>query len=102
MPEKRALKMKPTDNTATVLEEVLPGEEVAAQLGTEITRVTAVEKVPFAFKIALTDIPKGEMIYKYGEVIGRASTDIRQGALVHIHNLEGTRGRGDLAQGAKG
>ncbi len=100
MAEKRALKMKPNDNTATVLEEVLPGEDVAARMGTEITTVKAVDKVPFAFKIALADIPKGGMIYKYGEVIGRASTDIPQGAMVHIHNLEGTRGRGDLAQGA--
>ncbi|MCL4534667.1 MAG: UxaA family hydrolase [Bacteroidetes bacterium] len=97
MAEKRALKMKPNDNTATVLEEVLPGEDVIARMGNEVFTVKAIEKVPFAFKIALTDIPKGGMIYKYGEVIGRASTDIKQGSMVHVHNLEGTRGRGDLA-----
>jgi altronate dehydratase small subunit len=100
MAQKRALRMKANDNTATVLEEVLPGEEVGARLGSEVTTVTAVEKVPFAFKIALSDIPKGGMIYKYGEVIGKASDDIKRGQMVHIHNLEGTRGRGDLAQGA--
>ncbi len=100
MAEKRALQMKPNDNTATVLEEVQPGEPVAVRMGDELTTVIAVDKVPFAFKIALADIPKGGMIYKYGEVIGKASTDIKQGAMVHVHNLEGTRGRGDLAQGA--
>lgn len=100
MAQKRALRMKGNDNTATVLEEVLPGEEVAARLGNDILTVVAVDKVPFAFKIALADIPKGEMIYKYGEVIGKASSDIHKGQMVHIHNLEGTRGRGDLAQGA--
>jgi altronate dehydratase small subunit len=100
MAQKRALKMKSNDNTATVLEEVQPGDEVGARLGGEITAVVATEKVPFAFKIALSDIPKGGMIYKYGEVIGKASSDIHKGQMVHIHNLEGTRGRGDLAQEA--
>jgi len=100
MAQKRALRMNPNDNTATVLEEVAPGEEVGARTGGDFTVVKAIEKIPFAFKVALTDIPKGGMIYKYGEVIGKASTDIKQGALVHVHNLEGTRGRGDLAQGA--
>ena len=31
-------------------------------------------------------------------VIGRASIDIQSGELVHVHNIEGTRGRGDLNQ----
>jgi len=54
------------------------------------------EEIPFGFKIALTDIPRSEIIRKYGATIGRASTAIAKGALVHIHNLEGTRARGDL------
>jgi altronate dehydratase small subunit len=35
-------------------------------------------------------------VRKYGEMIGKASAAIAKGALVHIHNLEGTRARGDL------
>jgi altronate dehydratase small subunit len=46
--------------------------------------------------MAVTDIARGEPVVKYGEMIGKASQDIRKGALVHIHNLEGARGRGDL------
>ncbi len=38
-------------------------------------------------KIALKPIPAGSPIRKYGQVIGRASTDIEAGAWVHIHNL---------------
>ncbi len=43
----------------------------------------------------------GETIRKYGETIGRASAPIMRGALVHIHNLEGTRARGDLERSGK-
>ena len=32
---------------------------------------------------------------KYGEEIGMASADIREGEHVHIHNLESMRARGD-------
>ena len=48
---------------------------------------------------SLQDIPRGGIIRKYGETIGKASLAISKGALVHIHNLEGTRARGDLAKG---
>ncbi|MDQ6598863.1 SAF domain-containing protein [Bacillus salipaludis] len=43
------------------------------------------------------DFP-GEDILKYGEVIGLATTDIEPGEHVHIHNLEGKRGRGDKVE----
>jgi len=34
-------------------------------------------------------------VLKYGEVIGRATTRIEAGELVHVQNMEGCRGRGD-------
>jgi len=58
--------------------------------------VTVCEKIPFGFKVALVDIPEGGDIYKYGEVIGRSTCPIRAGDMVHVHNIVGTRGRGDL------
>jgi altronate dehydratase small subunit len=75
------------------------GTDVEVRLGEEVTRVKALEKIPFGFKIALTDIPAGAHILKYGESIGLASALIRRGDLVHVHNLEGGKGRGDLAKG---
>jgi altronate dehydratase small subunit len=93
---KDALMMKRVDNVATVIEDVEEGDVVAARLGKEEFTVEAREKRPFGFKVAVKSIPKGEPILKYGEVIGKARTRIEEGALVHIHNLEGTRGRGDL------
>ena len=49
-------------------------------------------------KIAVEDIPQGAQVMKYGESIGIASTDIKVGGQVHVHNIEGARGRGDLEQ----
>ncbi len=98
MPAKRAVIMHPMDNVATVVEEIQPGEEVAAMLGSDVVTLRATETIPFGFKIALAEIARGEVILKYGEAIGKASATISRGALVHIHNLEGIRARGDLAE----
>lgn len=96
MDEKRALIMHPKDNVATSLEEIQPGDPVRISPGGEVRTLTAVEAIPFGFKIALEEIPQGAIILKYGETIGKASRPIVRGALVHVHNLEGTRARGDL------
>jgi altronate dehydratase small subunit len=101
MPAKRALIMHPRDNVATAVEEIQVGEEVAVPSAGKPLTLRATEPIPFGFKIALQDIPQGDIIRKYGETIGKASLAISKGALVHIHNLEGTRARGDLAKGGK-
>jgi len=101
MPAKRALIMQPNDNVATALEEIQAGDDVAATCGKESRTIHAAEAIPFGFKMALQDIPQGELIRKYGEVIGRASAAIVRGTMVHIHNLEGTRARGDLERRAQ-
>ena len=98
MPAKRAVIMHPSDNVATAVEEIQPGEEVTILSGREALNLRAAEKIPFGFKIALQSIGRGEVIRKYGETIGTAGAPIARGALVHIHNLEGTRARGDLAK----
>ncbi|MCL4465007.1 MAG: UxaA family hydrolase [Chloroflexi bacterium] len=102
MEAKRALIISPKDNVATVLQDVEAGATIAARQGADVREVVALEKIPFGFKVALTDIPRGAAVYKYGEIIGKSSQPIGKGELVHVHNVEGTRGRGDLAtQGAQ-
>ena len=96
MVAKRALLMHPSDNVATAVDEVQAGEEVRIPIGKDYRTLTAVEAIPFGFKIALEDIPRHAVIRKYGETIGTAGQPIPRGTLVHIHNLEGTRARGDL------
>ena len=101
MTAKRAILMHPKDNVATIVEEVQAGDAVQVSGGEENRSVKAVEAVPFGFKIALEEIPQGALIVKYGETIGKAGRLILRGALVHIHNLEGTRARGDLERREK-
>ncbi len=96
MPFSGAIMINERDSIAVCLEDIDAGTEVEVRLGEETRTVTALQAVPFGFKIALADIPKGDHVLKYGESIGLASTAIKKGDMVHTHNLEGGKGRGDL------
>ena len=99
MTARGALMLSGKDNVATLLEDAAAGTEVLIRLGDDTRTVTARESISFGFKIAVSDIARGADIIKYGEPIGIASSDIKQGDMVHVHNLEGGRGRGDLVKG---
>jgi altronate dehydratase small subunit len=92
---KKAIRMHGGDNVANVLEDVAPGDTVACAGKGRETVMTATEAIPFGFKIAVAPIARGDPILKYAQIIGKASAPIVPGALVHIHNVEGSRGRGD-------
>ncbi|MGP9685728.1 UxaA family hydrolase [Halomonas sp. AOP25-F1-15] len=47
----------------------------------------ATENIDAGHKVALTNIKKGEAVYKYGQLIGLASQDVQPGEHVHTHNL---------------
>ncbi len=47
--------------------------------------------VPIGNKIALSDIKKGDTVWKYGHDIGRAVANIKKGEHVHVHNLKTKR-----------
>ncbi len=94
-----ALMLSDKDNVATTLKDIPARAKVAVRLGTEVTSIKALGKIPFGFKVAVADITRGDHVLKYGESIGIASSNIKRGELVHIHNLEGGRGRGDLVEG---
>jgi altronate dehydratase small subunit len=96
-----AMMIMSSDNVATVLGEVPPGTDVRVRLGREVRFVKALEKIPYGFKIAVNLIARGGPVIKYGETIGVASAEIRPGQLVHIHNIQGARGRGDLEKGGR-
>ena len=44
--------------------------------------------IPAGHKYALKDIKQGETVIKYGQVIGRATCDIKEGEWVHTHNVK--------------
>lgn len=90
----KLLIMKKTDNVAIAIRQIEPGETVS-DTKKEVS-VVATEKIPFGFKIATQEIAKDGVIYKYGEPIGKSVATISVGQLVHVHNIVGMRGRGDL------
>ena len=46
------------------------------------------DTIPAGHKFALKDISSGEYVIKYGEIIGRATADIKKGEWVHTHNVK--------------
>lgn len=91
----RTVMMKPQDKVAVALENIKAGSQIKVTCLDLTFELVLSEDVDFGHKFAVVPIRKGEDILKYGEVIGVATTDISVGEHVHIHNLEGKRGRGD-------
>ena len=88
------------DTVATAVRDLAPGERVRVTGGGDDSgggvTVELRDPLPLGHKFALRDIGACEEVVKYGEKIGRATSAIRQGEHVHLHNVEGLRGRGDL------
>ena len=74
------------DNVATAMVDLPAGDYMFGSDENQTT-ITVLEDIKAGFKLALSDIGKGESIYKYGYVIGLATADIEKGRYVHVHNL---------------
>ena len=85
------------DNTAVALSDLAAGDVLDIPHGDATRSVRLAEPVAFGHKFALSDIAAGAEVLKYGNVIGVASTDIKEGQHVHTHNVESIRARGDKA-----
>jgi altronate dehydratase len=72
------------DNVATVVEMLKKGEVIETTTG----NIRLLRDIPEGHKFALTKIPKGGYVVKYGEWIGRATADIPAGDHTHVHNVE--------------
>lgn len=94
---KLALKVNDKDNVATIFANgITDGTEVEVRdKKGQSEKVSVIGNVPYGHKIAVRDIKKDELIFKYGEEIGIATKDIKKGEYVHVHNLDSMRGRGD-------
>ncbi len=82
------------DTVATALTDLEPDR----RLEIDDRTIDVAEAIPFGHKLALGHHEVGDEVEKYGEVIGRATQPIAPGDHVHSHNLESTRGRGDVAR----
>ena len=78
-----AFQIDKTDNVATALTPLGTGQ--VRLLGDAVQpEILCVEDVPVGHKIALADLAEGEMIVKYGVVIGRTTKPVRAGSWVHL------------------
>jgi len=85
----KALKMNEKDNVATVLDDINQGEAVSVTFnGNHEMTVIANEAMDCYHKIAINGIANEAAVFKYGEVIGKATKDISPGDHVHINNIE--------------
>ncbi|PEZ84106.1 UxaA family hydrolase [Bacillus sp. AFS017274] len=95
MGEYKTLYLSTKDSVAVALSEIPANTSVVVKADLEEIVVPILEPIRFGHKFAVKAIEQGADIFKYGEVIGAASAFIPAGAHVHVHNLEGKRGRGD-------
>ena len=84
-----AVRLHPSDNIVVARIRLPQGEVIASE------NVTLAEPIGAGHKIATVAIRKGDLVRKYGQVIGAATADIAPGALVHTHNMALSELRGE-------
>jgi len=81
--ENSAIRLHTNDNVAIARVPLAAGTE----LKIDGQALTVRELIPAGHKIALAAIAPGEVVRRYGQVIGRATAAIEPGRRVHTHNL---------------
>ena len=79
------------DNVAVAIEPIAKGDAAVYVCEGKEVSLPALEDITIYHKLATRDIAKGEPVVKYGEHIGIASSDIKAGEHVHVHNVEDHR-----------
>ena len=77
--------MNPDDNCATSLTEI-HNDEIIELNGGKTIRIN--QEIPMGHKFALTNINKGDLITKYGQIIGIATENIKVGDWIHVQNIK--------------
>src|SRR5437764_10589968 len=81
--ENSAIHLHPTDNVAVARVPITAGTDLVI----EGMPVRTIDAIPAGHKLALWDIAPGEVVERYGQVIGRAKQPIASGHHIHTHNL---------------
>jgi altronate hydrolase len=79
------LRLHPDDNVAVARIALAAGTELESPDG---GRLVATDDIPAGHKIATRAVAAGEVVRKYGQVIGAATAPIAAGQHVHVHNLD--------------
>ena len=75
------IKLSELDNVA------ISPMDIPENVSVDVHNIITHTKIPQGHKISTKEIKKGEKIFKYGQVIGEATTNIQAGEHVHNHNL---------------
>src|SRR5215210_3147000 len=81
------IRLHDADNVVMARATLLPGTPVG-------NGVVATQRIPPGHKVAVRRIEEGEVVRKYNQIIGFATTPIAPGEHVHVHNM----GMGDFAK----
>lgn len=81
--ENSAIHLNPLDNVAIARVPLQPGME----LRVDGVPIQVLDPVPAGHKMAVANIQPGEVVHRYGQVIGRAKQVIEPGRHVHTHNI---------------
>lgn len=84
----KGILIDPKDQAVTVTGEAAPGDTVIIRQDQDTEKIEIKEKIPKYHKAARSDIKKGDYVYKYGQKIGIAVSDIEKGTWIHTHNLK--------------
>jgi altronate hydrolase len=81
--ENSAIHLNPVDNVAVARVPLAAG----MHLRIDGVAITVLDPVPAGHKVALKPIAPGEIVRRYGQVIGRAKRPIEPGGHIHTQNL---------------
>jgi altronate dehydratase small subunit len=86
-----ALVINKSDSVGVAITEFKAGDVAAFKIGEEVSRIDITQDIPIYHKFSLIDVNEGDLVYKYGQVIGKAFQEIKVGQHVHTHNIAGIR-----------
>lgn len=78
------IQLHPTDNLLVALQDIEPLTKIEFK---ELNLVVS-ERIPAKHKFFMKDLALGSQVFMYGVLVGATTTNVKQGQLVTIHNLE--------------
>lgn len=88
-----------SNDVGVAVEEIAPGERVGFVSLDEVGfegLIEVLDTIPIGHKIALKEISSGANVIEYCRPIGIATSNIKTGELVRIHNIRSLRWRDGL------
>jgi len=87
-----AIVLNQKDNVGTSIKPLKENSKIMLKIENKLCNFLLKDDIKLCHKFSLILIKKGDKITKYGEVIGVATSDIKKGKHVHIHNIKSIRG----------